>query len=80
MVNVVANWPVANCTLVVTVKRFFSDINKHLDYSLTQEEFENLCFVAVYGSYVGVCLRHIEMIARDQSFFTNFAFVCSEER
>jgi len=28
---------------------------------------------------MGVCLRHVEMIVRDQYFFMNFAFKCSEE-
>ena len=29
---------------------------------------------------MGVCLRHIEVIVRNQFFFTNFTFVCSEEK
>ena len=28
---------------------------------------------------MGVCLRHVEMIVCNQSFFTDFASVCSEE-
>jgi len=29
---------------------------------------------------MGVCLRHVERILRDQFFLTDFTFVCSEER
>ena len=28
---------------------------------------------------VGICLRHFEAKVRNQIFFTNFTFVCSEE-
>ena len=28
---------------------------------------------------MSICLRHVEAIVRDQFFFTNVAFVCSEE-
>ena len=28
---------------------------------------------------MSVCLHHIEVIARDRFFFTNFAFVCSSK-
>ena len=30
--------------------------------------------------YMGICLHHVETVVRDQSFFTDFAFVCSEDR
>jgi len=30
--------------------------------------------------FMGVCLRHIETIFRDQFFLIDFTFVCSEER
>ena len=29
---------------------------------------------------MGVCLRHVEAIVRDQFFFTDFVTVCGEER
>ena len=29
---------------------------------------------------MGICLCHVETIVHDRSFFTNFAFTCSEER
>ena len=28
---------------------------------------------------MSICLRHVKAIVRNQIFFTNFAFVCSEE-
>ena len=28
---------------------------------------------------MGVCLRHVETIVRDQFFFTGFVSVCNEE-
>ena len=50
-------------------------------YSPAQGELENLCFTAVDPRIwkLGVFVCHVEAIVRDQFFFTNFSFVCSEE-